>query len=82
MDAASGSKPARGSNGTPLAHGVMLGPLKEVRPDRIVVADRTFFLREGTKCSYPPGTPLQVIYIEHGDGRREAESITLAKQER
>lgn len=81
MDAASGSQPARDKDGTPLAHGVTFGPLTEAHPDRIVVADHTFFLRQGMKCDYPPGTPLQVVYTEQG-GRREAESIKPTTRER
>ena len=80
MDAASGGQPARGNGGTPPAYGVMIGELKEALPDRIVMADRAFFLRDGMKCSYPPGTPLQVVYTEQ-DGRREVESITPTRRD-
>jgi hypothetical protein len=79
MDAASGSKPARGESGNAtLAHGVMVGPLKEVHPDRIVVGSYMFSLRDGVQCSYLPGTRLQVFYVEQG-GQRKAESLSPVK---
>jgi hypothetical protein len=53
MDAASGSQPGRGENGNAtVAHGVVVGPLKEVHPDRIVVGSYMFSLRDGVQCSY------------------------------
>jgi hypothetical protein len=79
MDAASGSQPARGENGNAtVAHGVMVGPLKEVHPDRIVVGSYLFSLRDGVQCSYPPGTRLQVVFVEQG-GQRQAESLSPVK---
>lgn len=80
MDAASGSQPARDNASTPDAHGVTVGPLMAAHPDRIVLANRTFFLPDGLKCDFPPGTPLQVIYTER-DGRREAQRITPTARE-
>jgi hypothetical protein len=66
MDAASGSKPARG---------VIVAPLTESHPDRIVVSSCTLFLRDGKRCTYPVGTPVEVVYTEV-DGRRDVDSIT------
>lgn len=60
---------------------LMFGPLREKYPDRIIVGDRTFFLKDGMKCNYPPGTPLQVVYTEQ-NGRCEAESITPTSRDR
>lgn len=69
MDAASGSQPARG-----------VAPLLESLPDRIVVGSRTLFLRDGKRCTYPVGTPVEVIYTEI-DGRRHADNITSVRPE-
>jgi hypothetical protein len=66
MDAASGSQPARG---------VIVAPLLESLPDRIVVGSRTLFLRDGKRWTYPVGTPVEVIYTEI-DGRRHVDNIT------
>jgi len=57
------------------ARGIMVAPLKEAHPDRIVLGDRTFFLRDGATCNYLPGTPLEAAYTEL-DGRRDVDSIT------
>ena len=70
MNAASGSQPARG---------VMVGALKEVHPDRIVIGESILFLRSGMRCSHPPGTRLQVIYTEQ-NGRREVDEISPMRQ--
>ena len=51
------------TTGRPIARGVVVAPWREAHPDRIVLADLTFFLRDGTK---PPGTPLQVVYEQNG----------------
>jgi len=66
MDAASGSRPARG---------VIVAPLVESHPDRIVVGSATLFLRDGKRCTHAVGTPLEVAYTEV-DGRRDVDSIT------
>jgi len=66
MNAASGSQPARG---------VIVAPLIEFHPDRIVVGSCTLFLRDGKRCTYAVGTPLEVAYTEV-DGRRDVDSIT------
>ena len=63
------------TNGNAPAHGVIVAPLKEAHPDRIVLSDRTFFLRDGATCNYAPGTPLEVAYTEL-DGRRDVDRIT------
>ncbi|MGH9893372.1 MAG: hypothetical protein ACREA0_15565 [bacterium] len=55
--------------------GVIIGPLKESHPDRIVIADGTLFLRDGARCNYALGTPLEVVYTEQG-GRRDVDKIT------
>jgi len=49
MDAASGSQ-ARGEERPGVAHGLIVAILREVHPDRIVVGERTLFLREGQDC--------------------------------
>ena len=69
------------ANGNAPAHGVMVAPLKEAYAGRIVVGDRTFFLRDGATCSYPAGTQLEVVYTEL-DGRRDVERITPAQHGR
>jgi len=48
MDAASGSQPARAEESLGIARGLMVAPLLD-HPDRIVVGDRTFFLRKPTR---------------------------------
>jgi hypothetical protein len=55
MNAASGSQPARG---------VIVAPLVESHPDRIVVGSCTLFLRDGKRCTYAVGTSLEVAYTE------------------
>jgi hypothetical protein len=70
MDAASGSQPACG---------VIVAPLVESHPDRIVVGSCTLFLREGKQCSYAVGTPVEVAYTEV-DGRRDVDSITPVRR--
>ena len=61
-------------DGSVPARGIIVAPLK-AHPDRIILGDRTFFLRDGATCNYLPGTPLEVTYTEL-DGRRDVESIT------
>ena len=72
MDAASGSKPARG---------VIVAPLIESHLDRIVVGSCILFLRDGKRCTYAVGTPLEVAYTEI-DGRRDVDSIAPVKSGR
>ena len=57
-------------------HGVILGPLTEVYPDRIVVGARTLFLRDGEACRYEIGMGLEVIFTEQDDGRGSVQRIT------
>jgi len=57
----------------------MVGALKEVHPDRIVIGESILFLRSGMRCSHPPGTRLQVIYTEQ-NGRREVDEISPMRQ--
>ena len=63
--------------GSAVAHGVIVAPLRESHPDRIVLADRVLFLRDGP-CPYPVCTPLEVEYTER-DGRSTVENITPTK---
>jgi len=72
MDAASGGQPVRG---------VIVAPLIESHPDRIVVGSCTLFLPDGKRCAYVVGTPLEVAYTEV-DGRRDVDSITPVKSAR
>ena len=81
MDAASGSQ-ARGEERPGVAHGLIVAILREVHPDRIVVGERTLFLREGQDCRYPPGTYLEVLYAVRQDGRSEAERISVVQPRR
>jgi hypothetical protein len=60
---------------TSRTHGVIVGRLTAWHPDRMVVGDRTMFLRDGEACPYEIGMFLNVTFIEH-DGRRDVESIT------
>jgi hypothetical protein len=66
MNTASGGQPARG---------VIVAPLTEAHPDRIVVGGRVLFLRDGMICPYSLGTPLEVVFTEQ-DGRSHADRIT------
>jgi len=70
MNAASGSQPARG---------VIVAPLVESHPDRIVVGSCTLFLRDGKRCTYAVRTSLEVAYTEV-DGRRDVDSITSVRR--
>jgi hypothetical protein len=45
-------------------HGLIIGPLRELHADRIVVADRPLFLRNGEACRYVLGVVLEVSYTE------------------
>lgn len=82
MGAASGSQPARDDDRSPrLARGVIVAPLKESHPDRIIVGDRVLFLRDGTTCTYAVGTPLEVIFTEQ-DGRSLTDRITPVRPAR
>jgi hypothetical protein len=60
---------------SPPIHGVILGPLKELYPDRIVIGDRTLFLRDGEASDYEIGMVLEVVYMDR-DGRCDVEPIT------
>ncbi len=72
MNAGSGNQPARG---------VIVAPLIESHPDRIVVGSCTLFLRDGKRCTHAVGTPVEVAYTEV-DGRRDVDSITPVKSGR
>jgi uncharacterized protein YqfB (UPF0267 family) len=65
---------ASAPSGSPL-RGIIIGPLGELRPDRIVVADRTLFLRDREACHYSVGVVLEVVYTER-NGRASVEKIT------
>jgi hypothetical protein len=80
MDAASSSQ-ARGEERPGVAHGLIVAILREVHPDRIVVGERTLFLREGQDCRYPPGTNLEVpLHGEAGRAQRSGEDLGRAAQ--
>lgn len=72
MDAASRSQPARG---------LIVAPLVESHPDRIVVGDRILFLRKGRDCPYALGTNLEVVYTPL-NGREEVDRIAIMKPTR
>jgi hypothetical protein len=61
-------------NGSQL-HGLIIGPLRELHADRIVVADRPLFLRDGEACRYVVGVVLEVSYTEV-NGRACVNKIT------
>lgn len=69
MDVASGSQAARG---------LIVAPLVEAHTDRIVVGERTLFLRDGQNCTYALGTNLEVVYALL-NGRAEVDSIAVAR---
>ena len=79
MDAASGSQPTRGEEGPRVAHGLIVAILREVHTDRIVVGERTLFLRDWQDCRYAPGATLEVLYTAQQDGRSNAERITVVQ---
>ena len=56
-------------------HGLIIGPLRELHADRIVVADRPLFLRNGEVCRYVLGVVLEVSYTEV-NGRACVNKIT------
>jgi hypothetical protein len=64
------------ANDSPL-HGVILGPLRELYADRIVIADRILFLRDGERCLHVVGVILEVQYTEK-NGRACVNKISLA----
>jgi hypothetical protein len=64
---------------SPPAHGVIVAPLTESYPDRIVLGSFTLFLRAGKICTYAVGTPLEVLYTEVA-GRREVDNIARARR--
>ena len=66
MNAASSGEPARG---------VVVGPLNESHPDRIVVGSSILYLREGVPCTHPVGTFIGVTYTTEKDGRRHVDSV-------
>lgn len=68
--------PTSGPSNAPL-HGVIVGPLRELYPDRIVVADRILFLRDGQACRYTVGVVIEVVYTEV-NGRASVQKIGLA----
>lgn len=60
-------------------HGVILGPLIEVHPDRIVVGDRTPHLSDGEVVDCEIGMVLEVVYSER-NGRSDV--LRIRPQER
>jgi hypothetical protein len=54
---------------------LIIGPLRELHADRIVVADRPLFLRNGEACRYVLGVVLEVSYTEV-NGRACVNKIT------
>jgi hypothetical protein len=64
------------ANDSPL-HGVILGPLRELYADRIVIADRILFLRDGERCLHVVGVILEVQCTEK-NGRACVNKISLA----
>ena len=56
------------------AHGIIVAPLTDAGPDRIVVGGRTLWLRDGETCAYTVGTPIRVAYTVV-DGRRLIDGI-------
>jgi len=56
------------------AHGIIVAPLADAGPDRIVVGDRTLWLRDGEMCPYTVGTTIRVVYTVI-DGRRLVDGI-------
>lgn len=59
---------------TPI-HGVILGALTELHSDRIVIGDRTLYLRNGEAVDCQIGMVLEVVYMER-DGRGDVQRIT------
>lgn len=68
MDSTAGSSPL---------HGVILGPLRELYADRIVIAERTLFLPDGEPCHHVVGVILEVLYTEK-NGRAYVDKVSLA----
>jgi hypothetical protein len=81
MDPASGSQPPRGDEPARIAQGVIYAPLIESHPDRIVVGDRTIFLRDGKTCIYALGTSLEVAYTLT-NGCAKVDHIAVVKPSR
>jgi hypothetical protein len=55
--------------------GIILGPIREVAPDRVRVGTAAYLcLPEGMRCDYALGTVVRVVYAERG-GRQEVVSI-------
>jgi hypothetical protein len=69
MVAASGGQPARG---------IIVGPLAECHPDRIVIGGCVLFLRGGAACPYAVGMSVEVHYTEI-DGRRDIDGIARTR---
>lgn len=69
--------PTSSASPSPVVHGVIFGPLREVHPDRIVIADRTLFLRNGEACHHAIGLVLEVVFIEQ-NGRASVQRISVA----
>jgi len=65
-----------GLSSSPL-HGVILGPLRELYADRIVIPERTLFLRDGEPCHHVVGVILEVLYTEK-NGRAYVDKVSLA----
>ncbi len=56
-------------------HGVILGPVTELHPDRIMVGGRTLYLRDGEAFDCEIGMVVEVVYLER-DGRGDVQRIT------
>jgi hypothetical protein len=59
---------------TPI-HGVILGPLTALHPDRIVIGDRTLYLPDSQTFDCEIGMMLEVVYTEW-NGRLDVQHIT------
>lgn len=58
--------------------GVIIAPLTESHPGRIILGGSILFLRDGATCNYTLGTPLEVAYTEQ-DGRKDVDTITAVR---
>lgn len=70
-------EPAPGEG--PEVAGVAYGPLREVHPDRIVLASRTVYLPDGMTCGLSPGTYVAVVYRTDRNDRPEVVSVKQAR---
>jgi hypothetical protein len=54
--------------------GLLVGSLRSVHADRIVLGETTLFLRPGETCPCVPGIIVKVTYRQHG-ARAEVDNI-------